>query len=98
MTVRQLECSVTRLRFGIFPAPFHAAARTRPAPYSVTCGSSSTSTTSATTASRSTRGQAHPTLDARRRASEAREGLAEQQNIAVAYITEKYQTELADRA
>jgi limonene 1,2-monooxygenase len=37
-------------------------------------------------------------LDARRRASEAREGLAEQQNIAVAHITEKYQTELADRA
>ena len=42
-------------------------------------------------------GQAQPTLDARRRAGEVREGLAEQQNIAVAHMTEKYQKELADR-
>ncbi|WP_433289648.1 LLM class flavin-dependent oxidoreductase [Pseudonocardia sp. CA-142604] len=42
-------------------------------------------------------GQAQPTLDARRRAGEVREGLSEQQNIAVAHMTEKYQKELAGR-
>ena len=42
-------------------------------------------------------GQAQPTLDARRRASEVHAGHAEQQNIAVAHMTEKYQKELAER-
>ena len=39
-------------------------------------------------------GQAQPTLDAAARASEAREGLAESQNQAVAHMTQKYQDEL----
>jgi limonene 1,2-monooxygenase len=42
-------------------------------------------------------GQAQPTLDARARASEVRTGHADQQNAAVAHMTEKYQKELADR-
>jgi limonene 1,2-monooxygenase len=42
-------------------------------------------------------GQARPTLDARARATETREGHAHQQNVAVAHMTEKYQKELADR-
>jgi limonene 1,2-monooxygenase len=42
-------------------------------------------------------GQAQPTLDARSRATETREGHAHQQNVAVAHMTEKYQKELADR-
>jgi limonene 1,2-monooxygenase len=42
-------------------------------------------------------GQAQPTLDARARATEVRTGHAEQQNAAVAHMTEKYQKELADR-
>ena len=39
-------------------------------------------------------GLAQPTLDAAARASEAREGLAESQNQAVAHMTQKYQDEL----
>jgi limonene 1,2-monooxygenase len=42
-------------------------------------------------------GQAQATLDAKARATETREGHAEQQNQAVAHMTEKYQKELADR-
>jgi limonene 1,2-monooxygenase len=42
-------------------------------------------------------GQARPTLDARARATETREGHAHQQNVAVAHMTDKYQKELADR-
>jgi limonene 1,2-monooxygenase len=42
-------------------------------------------------------GQAQPTLDARDRARGVRTGHAEQQNAAVAHMTEKYQKELADR-
>lgn len=42
-------------------------------------------------------GQAQATLDARRRAGAVRQGHAEQQNIAVAHMTEKYQKELADK-
>jgi limonene 1,2-monooxygenase len=42
-------------------------------------------------------GQAQPTLDAKARATETRTGHAEQQNAAVAHMTEKYQKELADR-
>ena len=40
-------------------------------------------------------GQAQPTLDAKARATETRTGMAEQQNQAVAHMTEKYQQELA---
>jgi limonene 1,2-monooxygenase len=43
-------------------------------------------------------GHAQPTLDAKARATETREGHAEQQNQAVAHMTEKYQKELADRS
>jgi limonene 1,2-monooxygenase len=42
-------------------------------------------------------GQAQATLDAKARATETRSGHAEQQNAAVAHMTEKYQKELADR-
>ncbi|WP_214406734.1 LLM class flavin-dependent oxidoreductase [Pseudonocardia lacus] len=42
-------------------------------------------------------GQAQATLDAKARASEVRSGHADQQNAAVAHMTEKYQKELADR-
>jgi limonene 1,2-monooxygenase len=42
-------------------------------------------------------GQSQPTLDAKARATETRSGHAEQQNAAVAHMTEKYQKELADR-
>jgi limonene 1,2-monooxygenase len=42
-------------------------------------------------------GQAQPTLDAKARASETREGHAEAQNQAVAHMTEKYEKELKDR-
>jgi limonene 1,2-monooxygenase len=42
-------------------------------------------------------GHAQPTLDAKARATKTREGHAEQQNQAVAHMTEKYQKELADR-
>jgi limonene 1,2-monooxygenase len=42
-------------------------------------------------------GQAQATLDAKARASQTRSGHAEQQNAAVAHMTEKYQKELADR-
>lgn len=42
-------------------------------------------------------GQAQPTLDAKQRASQTRSGHAEQQNAAVAHMTEKYQKELADK-
>jgi limonene 1,2-monooxygenase len=42
-------------------------------------------------------GQAQPTLDARARASETRSGHADQQNAAVAHMTEKYQKEIAER-
>jgi limonene 1,2-monooxygenase len=42
-------------------------------------------------------GQAQPTLDAAARASEAREGLAETQNQAVAHMTKKYQDEIASK-
>lgn len=41
-------------------------------------------------------GQAQPTLDAKARASETREGHAEAQNQAVAHMTEKYEKELKD--
>ena len=40
-------------------------------------------------------GQAQATLDAKARATETRTGMAEQQNQAVAHMTEKYQQELA---
>src|SRR3954471_10326789 len=40
-------------------------------------------------------GQAHPTLDAKARATGTRDGLAEQQMQAVAHMTEKYQQEVA---
>ena len=40
-------------------------------------------------------GQAQSTLDAKARATETRPGMAEQQNQAVAHMTEKYQQELA---
>ena len=40
-------------------------------------------------------GQAQSTLDAKARATETRTGMAEQQNQAVAHMTEKYQQELA---
>ena len=40
-------------------------------------------------------GQAQSTLDAKARATETRAGMAEQQNQAVAHMTEKYQQELA---
>ncbi len=43
-------------------------------------------------------GQAQPTLDAKARATETRSSHADQQNAAVAHMTEKYQKELADRA
>jgi limonene 1,2-monooxygenase len=39
-------------------------------------------------------GQAQPTLDAAARASAVREGLAQSQNDAVAYMTKKYQHEI----
>jgi limonene 1,2-monooxygenase len=42
-------------------------------------------------------GQAQATLDAKARATETRSGHAEQQNAAVAHMTEKYEKELADR-
>jgi limonene 1,2-monooxygenase len=42
-------------------------------------------------------GQAQPTLDAKARATQVRSGHADQQNAAVAHMTEKYQKELADR-
>ncbi|MCO1654764.1 LLM class flavin-dependent oxidoreductase [Pseudonocardia humida] len=42
-------------------------------------------------------GQAQATLDAKARASEVRSGHADQQNAAVAHMTEKYQKELADK-
>jgi limonene 1,2-monooxygenase len=42
-------------------------------------------------------GQAQPTLDAKARASETREGHAEAQNQAVAHMTEKYEQELKDQ-
>jgi limonene 1,2-monooxygenase len=42
-------------------------------------------------------GQARPTLDAKARATQVRSGHADQQNAAVAHMTEKYQKELADR-
>ena len=42
-------------------------------------------------------GQAYSTLDAKARATDTREGLAEQQMQAVAHMTEKYQQELAGR-
>jgi limonene 1,2-monooxygenase len=42
-------------------------------------------------------GQAQATLDARERARGTRSGHAEQQNAAVAHMTEKYQKELADK-
>jgi limonene 1,2-monooxygenase len=42
-------------------------------------------------------GQAQPTLDAAARASDAREGLAESQNQAVAHMTQKYQDELKSK-
>ncbi|MBA3906122.1 MAG: LLM class flavin-dependent oxidoreductase [Pseudonocardiales bacterium] len=42
-------------------------------------------------------GQAKPTLDAKERASQTRTGHAEQQNAAVAHMTEKYQKELAEK-
>ncbi|MFZ0718433.1 LLM class flavin-dependent oxidoreductase [Mycobacterium sp.] len=42
-------------------------------------------------------GQAQPTLDAATRASEAREGLAQSQNDAVAHMTKKYQDEIASK-
>ena len=42
-------------------------------------------------------GQAHSTLDAKARATDTREGLAEQQMQAVAHMTEKYEKEVADR-
>ncbi|MGZ6675332.1 MAG: LLM class flavin-dependent oxidoreductase, partial [Solirubrobacteraceae bacterium] len=40
-------------------------------------------------------GQAQSTLDAKARATETRPGMAEEQNQAVAHMTEKYQQELA---
>jgi limonene 1,2-monooxygenase len=40
-------------------------------------------------------GQAQATLDAKARATDTRPGYAEQQNQAVAHMTEKYQQELA---
>jgi limonene 1,2-monooxygenase len=40
-------------------------------------------------------GQAEPTLEARARATDTRAGYAEQQNQAVAHMTEKYQREVA---
>ena len=40
-------------------------------------------------------GQAQSTLDAKARATETRPGMAEQQNQAVAHMTEKYQREVA---
>jgi limonene 1,2-monooxygenase len=42
-------------------------------------------------------GQAAPTLEARARATDTRAGYAEQQNQAVAHMTEKYQREVAGR-
>ncbi|HEY0816956.1 MAG TPA: LLM class flavin-dependent oxidoreductase [Pseudonocardia sp.] len=42
-------------------------------------------------------GQAQPTLDAKARATQTRPGYAEQQNAAVAHMTEKYQKEVADK-
>jgi limonene 1,2-monooxygenase len=42
-------------------------------------------------------GQAEPTLEARARATDTRAGYAEQQNQAVAHMTEKYQREVAGR-
>ena len=39
-------------------------------------------------------GQAYSTLDAKARATDTREGLAEQQMQAVAHMTEKYQQEV----
>jgi limonene 1,2-monooxygenase len=42
-------------------------------------------------------GQAQPTLDAAARASEAREGLAQSQNQAVAHMTKKYQDEVSSK-
>jgi limonene 1,2-monooxygenase len=42
-------------------------------------------------------GHTEPSLDAARRASEVRTRHVEQQNAAVAHMTEKYQKELADR-
>jgi limonene 1,2-monooxygenase len=43
-------------------------------------------------------GQAQATRNAKRRASDTRTGHAEQQNLAVAHMTEKYQKELANKA
>jgi limonene 1,2-monooxygenase len=40
-------------------------------------------------------GQAQPTLDAKARATDTRTGYAEQQNQAVAHMTEKYEREVA---
>jgi hypothetical protein len=40
-------------------------------------------------------GQAQSTLDAKARATETRPGMAEEQNQAVAHMTEKYQREVA---
>jgi limonene 1,2-monooxygenase len=42
-------------------------------------------------------GQAQPTLEARARATDTRAGYAEQQNQAVAHMSEKYQREVAGR-
>jgi len=43
-------------------------------------------------------GQAHSTLDAKARATDTREGLADQQMQAVAHMTEKYQQEVGTKA
>ncbi|HEY2096988.1 MAG TPA: LLM class flavin-dependent oxidoreductase, partial [Pseudonocardia sp.] len=43
-------------------------------------------------------GQAQATRNAKQRASDTRTGHAEQQNLAVAHMTEKYQKELANKA
>ena len=43
-------------------------------------------------------GQAQATLDAKARASQTRTTHAEQQNAAVAHMTEKYQKELAEKS
>jgi limonene 1,2-monooxygenase len=40
-------------------------------------------------------GQAQSTLEAKARATQTRPGMAEEQNQAVAHMTEKYQQELA---